>query len=497
MLQKDPKILIERLELTLKNNNINFEKVIKDFGQVEAAKRRENNSEFTFQEHVKALIFSMLSNRRPWVQIVDKIDKINEIFYYFDPVELENCEPTKLLDQILEIKCGNISIKKQIDSLPHNIQQLKKIEKDFGSLDNFVIHMPTEEIAKLLSDDKSQYKIKQMGFPLAMEYLKSVGISGMKPDRHIIRICGPERLNIIHSNNPKDQLSEFRNFAKAANISTSYLDNLFWIFGAKGYGEICSARPKCEKCELKQYCNYPKNSTLVKTLKIKSNLDTSPLNSSDFYVSNNVMIEPSLFFSPKISQIMNFIENNSREFTFFIPSSFLKLLEIPTKDNRWNEISKFFEFENMGHLRDIVGLIEKNKNLKPFKLTSSNRRKHNFFYNNVSELVNDPLRDIIFEEWVFIQEMSWLVSDKEKIFKIFKKSGGISIEFSKIALDIITRKTLGKKSYEALTVINKLNVIGFYIGSGCLAVSLIINTPSNLCGLFSLIFGMYIYRKNA
>lgn len=244
------------LKQTLDDNNIDYSKIIEDFGQVEAAEKREKGYEFTFNEHLKALIYSMLSNRRKWADIVDKLPLIEAIFFNFDPDKLEKCDTEALIDKIREIKCGNMSIYKQIDALPHNIRQLKKIEKEFGSLDTFVIHKSLEEIVKLLSDGKSEYKIKQMGDALALEYLKSVGIRGMKPDVHILRICGPERLDIITAKDTQTQLEEFKNFAESVNVSETYLDNLIWIFGAKGYGEICTANPKCDKCELTNYCNY-------------------------------------------------------------------------------------------------------------------------------------------------------------------------------------------------------------------------------------------------
>lgn len=114
-----------------------------------------------------------------------------------------------------------------------------------------------------MSDTKSTYKIKQLGFTLAMEYLRNVGIKGMKPDTHLIRICGSERLAIFPSDvSPEQAALLFNEFAKQVNLNPSYLDNLFWIFGAEDYANICSAKPRCDVCELKPYCNYPKKNSL-------------------------------------------------------------------------------------------------------------------------------------------------------------------------------------------------------------------------------------------
>lgn len=255
-LDKTPVSIFESLKTTLKNNNVNFNKIIADFGQVEASQKRDAGHEFTFNEHLKALIYSMLSNHRRWVDIVDKLPQIDKIFFNFDHNKLENCDTKNLLSQIIEIKAGNISINRQMEALPHNIKQLKKIQKDFGSLDNFVTSDSPSEVVKLLSNEDSPYKIKQIRDALSLEYLKSVGVRGMKPDVHIIRICGPERLDFIRSKDTTKQLEEFKNFAEEVGVSETYLDNLIWIFGADGFGEICTETPHCDKCQLIEYCNY-------------------------------------------------------------------------------------------------------------------------------------------------------------------------------------------------------------------------------------------------
>lgn len=249
-------IIIDYLKQTLENNKVDYEKIIKDLGQLEYAEKRDKGYEFTFDEHLKALIYAMLSNRRRWIDIADNIPQIDEIFLHYDSEKLAECKPEVLVKKIREIKCGNMSINKQISSLPHNIKQFRKIENKFGTLDAFVTHDSPSKVVKILSDYNSEYKIKQMADALALEYLKNVGIRGMKPDVHLLRICGPERLDMITAKDTDKRLEEFKNFAESVNVSETYLDNLIWIFGAKGYGEICTANPHCEKCELTNYCNY-------------------------------------------------------------------------------------------------------------------------------------------------------------------------------------------------------------------------------------------------
>lgn len=256
LMKNNPQIILKLLKETLTENSVDFETIVEELGQVSAAKRRSDGYNFTFEDHVKGLILAMLSNQRLWEPIARNMNKIDKIFFDYDPVKLENFEPEELVNQITSIKCGNRKIKNQMRSLSYNIGQLRKISREFGSLDKFVTNKAPEEVADILSNQNSEYKIKEIGMPLAMEYLKNVGISGMKPDTHLLRICGPERLDIIPSINAQKQLIIFEEFSNAARVSTTYLDNLFWIFGAKDYGKICSAEPKCDNCKLGDYCNY-------------------------------------------------------------------------------------------------------------------------------------------------------------------------------------------------------------------------------------------------
>lgn len=256
MESKNPKIILEKLENTLKNNDIDFEKDIDNLGQVHAVKKRANGHQFTLQDHLKGLILSLLINQRPWKPIADNLDNLDEIFLNYEPEKLKKADPEELVNNIKRIKCGNISIKRQMKTLNYNISIFEKIEVENGSIDTFITSKPAEKVADRLSNSTSPYKLKQMGIALTMEYLKNVGISGMKPDTHLLRICGPERLNIIPKTKPKKQLSIFKKFSEEAGVSTTYLDNLIWILGANDFGEICSNKPKCHKCELKAYCNY-------------------------------------------------------------------------------------------------------------------------------------------------------------------------------------------------------------------------------------------------
>jgi hypothetical protein len=156
---------------------------------------------------------------------------------------------------------GNRSILKQMNALGANIVALRRIERDFGSLDTFVTSNDPVEIANLLSGS-GPYKLKYVGPALALEYFRNVGIRAANPDVHVLRILGAERLAYF-SGQPteREAVQLVANLAAEAGCNTTYLDNLLWLFCAVGYGNICSARPRCNICAFRHGCHYPAGGT--------------------------------------------------------------------------------------------------------------------------------------------------------------------------------------------------------------------------------------------
>lgn len=251
--------IIGLIKLSLKRHGINYDQVINDLGQVKAYEKRQRGDKFSLNEHVKGLILAFLSNQRVWRQIAENFDVLKKIFYNYDSELLMKANYNALLQQIKINKLGNRNINSQILNLHHNIGIFKNIEKEFGSIDMFVESNKVEVIAKFLSDINSKYKMKELGFVLAMEYLKNVGVRTIKPDTHIMRILGPERLGFFSQNETEESaVIKFQKFCLEFGYNQTYLDNLFWTFCAKGYGEICGKIPKCSYCLVREryYCNY-------------------------------------------------------------------------------------------------------------------------------------------------------------------------------------------------------------------------------------------------
>lgn len=250
-------------------------KEFKDYNQYLQAIRRINGIKFTIDDYVEALVFSQLSFRRKWKKIDELRDDISEIFegFNFKKVKILAKNSTKLTNDIRSIGAGNFYIKKQMKGLAKNLVVLEKlynyIENDYNKdVEIKLLHKYTIEYVKKIANSKNGYKLSYVGPALAAEFLKNIGIPVAKPDVHILRILGKNRLGILSidhespSNKEKiELLTEFYSFVQKITTNAAeviYYDSLFWYLGADGYGEICTKEPRCEICLLSNLCNFNK-----------------------------------------------------------------------------------------------------------------------------------------------------------------------------------------------------------------------------------------------
>ena len=239
---------------TLKYNDYEIQEIV----TVHAVKKRNNGKVFCLEDHIAGMIYALLSNQRPWKTIEDNYEAIRNIFHAFNPDYLQSVEPLLLVSKLREIKCGNRSINRQMMALNYNINQFKKIANLYGSMDAYVTSFEPLTIAKSLAN--GEYKLKQMGIALVIEYLKNVGIDAFKPDLHIKRLFGKDRLGF--SSKPLASEKEILEIIKQISFETGIpmveIDSIMWQFCANNYAEICSANPNCEKCLVKMLCNQNK-----------------------------------------------------------------------------------------------------------------------------------------------------------------------------------------------------------------------------------------------
>jgi len=245
------------------NKNVIFgiNNYLKSIGVVEfenesnAVMDRVRGKKFSFEDHIRALIYSLLTNQRRWSDVEPKLPQIDKLFFYYKKDEILSHSAEYFESGVRRLSCGNRSIKQQMQGLHYDISVFERIECKYGSLDAYVTSKEAHEIVKDISS--GQYKLKGIGVALAWEYLRNVGIDGAKPDLHLKRFFGSERMGVSSSPNASDEevLKEIARLSIETGLTKFEIDYLIWCFCADGKGEICTINPKCKKCIVSQYCN--------------------------------------------------------------------------------------------------------------------------------------------------------------------------------------------------------------------------------------------------
>ena len=205
--------------------------------------RREGKT-YTIGDHVKVLIYSMLSAQTKWYRIQEHLTEIDKLFYNYNPTFIMAADPSRFVQGLFDLKCGNRSTKKQMYALNDNIQNFQRIQDEYGSIDGFITSDSPEEIVQKLSKSSSKYKMKILGEALAWEYLRNVGIDAAKPDTHLCRFLGADRMGTGKKSlaTIKEVNEQVTRLAKETGMTKVEIDNLIWSFCADGYGAVCTAQ---------------------------------------------------------------------------------------------------------------------------------------------------------------------------------------------------------------------------------------------------------------
>lgn len=265
-----------RKDLLIKDGVLQVKKLWENTYIKKQIDRRENNDAFTLQDHIRAMIYSMLTSGAKWERMepstsieTGQIGLIDEIFFQYDVKSILNASPSSLSAEIKQKKLGTQYLDKQMNALVNvNIPKMLSIEKEHGSLDTFyqtyIEKDPTMKLLlKTLSNETSPNKYVQMDVPLNAEYLRNVGYDISKPDRHICRIlsrgyldCSEyEDINKNEIARRYEALDIVTAIAEKAGKHIAETDYILWSFCADGYGQICTvSNPKCNVCSAIHYC---------------------------------------------------------------------------------------------------------------------------------------------------------------------------------------------------------------------------------------------------
>lgn len=255
---KDLKEIYPLIKMSMDYINYDYMRDIKDL--INSVNLRKKGKKYTFEEHLKALILALLSNHR-WGDnnIRENMDTIDKIFHNYNKNYLKIVDPNILVKKLRNIHCTNSMINNQMKALSKNIIVLEKIEKDYGSLDNFVSIETANDIANMFNSGK--YKLTQVGRAFAYDYLKRVGVNTCKKSSQLERLFGSHRLGIVKNANATEQqvLNIIKKIAILNNCDEIIVESIIQQFCLLRSANICGEYPKCEKCKIRKYCNYNKN----------------------------------------------------------------------------------------------------------------------------------------------------------------------------------------------------------------------------------------------
>lgn len=226
-------------------------------GETSKMDMRKNGKKFTLEEHIQGMIYSLLSAQTVWANIEKNMPRIDELFFQYNPSAILEKEYTYYVDGLAKIHCRSRLTNNQMKVLHDNIRNMQKIEKEYGSMDNFVTSKPQIQIVHMLADAGSKYKMKQMGEALVWEYLRNVGVDGAKPDVHMKRLLGADRLGESKYTEATNEevIETMQKLSDETGLWMAQLDYLFWCYCATGKGEICTANPSCERCVIRSDCH--------------------------------------------------------------------------------------------------------------------------------------------------------------------------------------------------------------------------------------------------
>lgn len=219
----------------------------------------DKKNTYMFSDYIRAMIYSLLSAVNGWKKIEENLSSVDKLFFQYDKEKIQKQDWLYFYEGIKVLGIATITTRKQMQALHKNIHTLEVIEKQYGTLDLFVQSRKPIYIASMLSNDL-EYKLDYLGLPLACEMLRNVGVDLIKPDTHLRRIFGKDRLG-YSDGQVASELEAYliaEKMSKETGYSMNKIDSLLWNFCANNYGGICGANPKCEECVIRERCNKMK-----------------------------------------------------------------------------------------------------------------------------------------------------------------------------------------------------------------------------------------------
>lgn len=216
--------------------------------------QRHQGKVFSFQEHLRGLIYAQLSAHAQWHHIAQKLPQVDALFFHYDVPAILAKEGSYFTTGLKQLSCASQCTNRQMNHLKENIAMLQKIVSEYGSMDTYISSVPPEELVRDLS--AGRHKLYGIGPALAWEYLRNVGIDGVKPDIHVCRFLGSSRMGESDQAqaSPSEAVNIVRKMSAQLDLPMVEINSIIWSYCASHYGEICTATPHCGSCVVRSYC---------------------------------------------------------------------------------------------------------------------------------------------------------------------------------------------------------------------------------------------------
>lgn len=231
--------------------------------QVQRRKSGET-MELETMDYIRAMTYAILSNSMDWRCVAQDVDLQTERLRNVDKALKVYLDNKQDLSVAFEENQVRFRFKKR---------QIPAVEENFRYFDNNAVDLPAK-YAKMSADGtdfwplvqaiahgkpEDGYKLAQIGPALACEYLRNLGYDIPKPDRHLRRLLGSERLQFF--NQPMPEFEEVYNLVRCvadrskSNYGPAQADYILWSYCAISYGNMCNGKNRaCKDCCLSDLC---------------------------------------------------------------------------------------------------------------------------------------------------------------------------------------------------------------------------------------------------
>lgn len=191
--------------------------------------------------------------------VTSKLPFIKEAFADFDIRQVRSYNDSNLSKMLKNPRI--IKNKRKLCDCILNAKTMKGLSDEYGSFGKY-LSRHSDNLQDLALD--LTHRFGSVGYTLALNYLKDVGMDTIKPDVHVLRVF--YRLGFLDS-----EKSSHQNIQKTISVAErmkvcpyeklSVIDAVFWMYGGAGNRHVNKAmcnknRPFCGECPLTTCCSY-------------------------------------------------------------------------------------------------------------------------------------------------------------------------------------------------------------------------------------------------